>query len=242
MSWELAFAMTLGLSTLFSMAGAGAGIAVIPLLHFFGVPFDLAKATGLLVGFSTTVTSSLMNWRRGVLKIRALLPLALTLPVFAPLGAQLSRHVDPELVKLLFALFLIFSAGMMLFFRREARAHLDAWWVMGLLGAGVGTIAGLLGVGGGNLLLPLLILLGFPPREVAVAVSFVVPFSSLSSFLSYATFVTLDWGLLASCVAGAILGGLLGNHLLHTRLRPETIRRIIAGILLLLALRLLATL
>jgi hypothetical protein len=138
-SWELAFAMTLGLSTLFSMAGAGAGIAVIPLLHFLGVPFDLAKATGLLVGFSTTVTSSLMNWRRGVLKIRALLPLALTLPIFAPLGAQLSRHVDPELVKLLFALFLIFSAGMMLLFRREARAHLDAWWVMGLLGAGVGT-------------------------------------------------------------------------------------------------------
>ena len=231
--------LTFVLATLFSMAGAGAGIALIPILHFLGIPFDLSKATGLFVGFSTTVTSSVMNLRRGVLKIRRLLPLAGTLPVFAPLGAQLSRHIDPQLVKLLFALFLIFSASMMLFFRREPRVHLTAWWVMGLLGVAVGTLAGLLGVGGGNLLLPLLILLGFPPKEVAVAVSFVVPFSSLSSFVSYATFVTIDWGLLLSCVAGAVLGGVAGNHLLHTRLKPGDVRRVIAVILILLALRLL---
>jgi uncharacterized membrane protein YfcA len=233
------FLMTFGLATLFSMAGAGAGIAVIPILHFLGFPFDLSKATGLFVGFSTTVTSSLMNWRRGVLQIRRFLPLALTLPLFAPLGAQLSRHVDPHWVKLLFALFLIFSAGMMLFFRKKPRMHLTGWWVMTLLGAGVGTLAGLLGVGGGNLLLPLLILLGFPAKEVAVAVSFVVPFSSLSSFLSYASFVPLDIPLLLSCAAGAVLGGVAGNTLLHSRLRPEDIRKVIAGILVLLALRLL---
>jgi len=231
--------ITLVLATLFSMAGAGAGIALIPILHFLGMPFDAAKATGLFVGFSTTVTSSLMNWRRGVLRIRRVLPLALTLPIFAPLGAQLSRQVDPQLVKLLFALFLILSASMMLFFRKEPKAHVNSPWVMGLLGAGVGLLAGLLGVGGGNLLLPLLILLGYPPREVAVAVSFVVPFSSLSSFLSYASFVSLDWGIVLACVAGAVAGGMIGNHLLHVRLSPAQVRRVIAGILYLLALRLL---
>ncbi len=233
------FLLTFVLATLFSMAGAGAGIALIPILHFLGIDFNLAKATGLFVGFSTTVTSSVMNWRRGVLRIRRVLPLALTLPIFAPLGAQLSRLVDPTLVKLLFALFLIFSASMMLFFKKQPKAHIDAAWVMGLLGAVVGTLAGLLGVGGGNLLLPMLILLGFPPKEVAVAVSFVVPFSALSSFLSYATFVTIDWALLGACVAGAVAGGVAGNHLLHTRLSPQQVRKVIAAILYLLAIRLL---
>ncbi|NPA29613.1 MAG: sulfite exporter TauE/SafE family protein, partial [Epsilonproteobacteria bacterium] len=206
------------LSTLFAAAGAGSGIALIPLLSFFGVDFNLAKAVGLFSGFATTATSTILNIRRKAVEFRTVLPLALTLPIFSPLGAQLSRLVDPTAVKGLFALFLLFSASMMLFFKKEAKTRYDKPWVMASLGALVGTLAGLLGVGGGNMLLPLLILLGFAPKKVAVAVSFVVPFSALAAFFGYASFVTIDTSLLIACTAGAVTGAAIGNRLLHEKL------------------------
>jgi uncharacterized membrane protein YfcA len=225
------------LSTLFAMGGAGSGIALIPLLHLFGIDFNLAKAVGLFTGFTTTATSTLLNARRKALDIRMMLPLALTMPIFAPIGAQLSRFVNPATVQGLFALFLLFSAGMMLFFKKEAKVRYDKPWILALLGAGVGLLAGLLGVGGGNMLLPLLVLLGFAPKKVAVAVSFAVPFSALASFLSYASFVSIDWSLLGACALGAIAGAGVGNHLMHERLSQKQVKRVIAVILILLAVK-----
>ena len=241
-TYVLYFLITAALSTLFAMGGAGAGIAVIPVLHMLGVPFNLAKAVGLFVGFTTTATSTVMNFRRKVLDIRFALPLAATLLVFAPIGAQLSRFVDESLVKGLFALFLLFSATMMMFFKKEAKAHFDSPWIMAGLGVAVGLLAGLLGVGGGNMLLPVLVLLGFEPKKVAVAVSFVVPFSAFTSFLSYASFVPMDWAMLAVCAAGAVLGGYVGNYLMHFKLSQRQIKKVIAVILYILAARMIASL
>ena len=237
MEYLLYFFLTALLSTLFAMGGAGAGIAVIPVLHMLGIEFNLAKAVGLFVGFTTTLTSTVMNFRRKVLDIRFALPLAGTLLIFAPIGAQLSRFADERLVKWLFILFLIFSASMMMFFKKEAKADLQRPWILALLGTVVGLLAGLLGVGGGNMLLPVLVLLGFEPKKVAVAVSFVVPFSAFTSFLSYASFVQMDWILLAVCASGAVVGGYLGNYLMHFKLSQQQVKRVIAILLYILALR-----
>ncbi len=227
------------LSALFSTAGAGSGMAMIPILHFLGVDFNLAKAVGIFSGFTTTATSTFLNARRKVLEIRVALPLAISLLIFAPLGAQLSRFVDADLVKGLFAVFLIFTGTMMLFYKKEAKTRYDRPWILILIGAVVGTISGLLGVGGGNLLLPLLVMLGFDPKKSAVAVSFVVPFAAAGIFVSYLTFVPIDWLLLISVAIGAMLGAFLGNHLLHDRLKPAQVKKVIALILYLLAAKLL---
>ncbi len=242
MEYLLYFLVTLILSTLFAMGGAGAGIAVIPVLHLLGIEFNLAKAVGLFVGFSTTFTSSIMNFRRKVLDVKFALPLALTLLVFAPIGAQLSRFVDEQIVKILFILFLFFSATMMMFFKKEAKAHYQKPWILAVLGIFVGLIAGLLGVGGGNMLLPILVLLGFEPKKVAVAVSFVVPFSAFTSFLSYASFVQMDWLLLGSCTLAAIIGGFIGNYAMHVKLTQRQTKSVIAVILYILAIRMTLTL
>ena len=237
MEYLLYFLLTALLSTLFAMGGTGAGIAVIPLLHMLGIPFNLSKAVGLFVDFTTTVTSSVMNFRRGALEIRFALPLALTLLLFAPIGAQLSRFVDESVVKVIFILFLLFSASMMMFFKKKAKLHLQKTWILTVIGMGVGLLAGLLGVGGGNMLLPILILLGYEPKKVAIAVSFVVPFSALTSYVSYASFVEIDWMLLGSCTLGAILGGVTGNYLMYFRLSQQQVKRVIALLLYILALK-----
>ena len=78
--------VTFLLSIIFSMGGAGAGVALIPLFNFLGLDFTPAKATGLFAGASTTITSSIMNLKRKVVDFKFMLPIAAMMLLFAPFG------------------------------------------------------------------------------------------------------------------------------------------------------------
>ena len=231
--------LTLLLSILFSMGGAGSGVALIPVLNFLGVDFTVAKAIGLFAGASTTITSSIMNIKRKAVDYKFVFPIASMMLLFAPLGAYSSSFINEEVVKFFFMLMLFYSASMMMFSKKKALLHVESQAVLFLVGGVVGFLAGLLGVGGGNILIPLLALLGFEPKKVAVAVSFVVPFSALGSFFTYASYVELDWVLLGCVALSAIVGGYIGNYMMHFKLDQSQIKKLMALILYGLAIKLL---
>ena len=231
--------ITFTLSIIFSMGGAGSGIALIPILHFLGFDFNIAKATGLFAGGITTVTSSIMNIKRKAVEYKILIPIAVAMLSFAPIGAYLSKFINPEYIKFTFMLFLFYAATMMLFKKKKALFHITNPISLFFIGAFVGLLAGILGVGGGNILIPLLALIGFEPKKVAVAVSFVVPFSALSSFATYASYIHLDWVLLAVVAISAIIGGYIGNYLMYFKLKQKDIKKLMALILYILAIKML---
>ena len=231
--------ITLILSIVFSMGGAGAGIALIPILNFFGIDFTLSRAIGLFAGASTTITSSVMNMKRKIVDYYFMAPIAIMMLLFAPLGAYSGRFIDEVYIKFSFMLLLFYSATMMMFGKKKTLVKVQGKLILFVVGASVGFIAGLLGVGGGNILIPLLILLGFEPKKVAVTVSFVVPFSALSSFFTYASYIKIDWILLFCVSISAIIGGYIGNYFMHFRLKQEHIKKIMALILYILAFKLL---
>jgi hypothetical protein len=221
------------------MGGAGSGVALIPILSFLGLDFTLAKAVGLFAGASTTITSSVMNIKRKVVEYSFVIPIASMMLLFAPLGAYSSSFIDEEIVKFVFMLMLFYSASMMMFGKKKALFNVTSKAALFIVGAVVGFIAGLLGVGGGNILIPLLALLGFEPKKVAVAVSFVVPFSALGSFFTYASYIDIDWTLLLFISLSAIVGGYIGNYMMHFKLKQEHIKKLMATILYALAFKLL---
>lgn len=231
--------ITFFLSILFSMGGAGSGVALIPILHFLGIDFTVAKAVGLFAGATTTITSSIMNIKRKAVEYKFVFPIAAMMLLFAPLGAYSSKFFDEEIVKFFFMLMLFYSATMMMFGRKKALVHVQTKLTLFFVGALVGYLAGLLGVGGGNILIPLLALLGYEPKKVAVAVSFVVPFSALGSFFTYASYVELDWILLLVVALSAIVGGFIGNYMMHFKLDQTQIKKLMALLLYLLAFKLL---
>jgi len=71
--------LTILLSMLFSMGGAGAGLALIPIFNFLGMGFTVAKAVGLFAGATTTITSSVMNIKRKVVDYKFVFPIAATM-------------------------------------------------------------------------------------------------------------------------------------------------------------------
>ena len=208
-------------------------------MSVLGLDFTVAKVIGLFAGASTTITSSIMNIKRKMVEYRFVFPIAIMMLLFAPIGAYSSSFIDEKIVKFFFMLMLFYSATMLMFGKKKAIFHIQSKAILFLVGGFVGFLAGLLGVGGGNILIPLLTFLGYAPKKVAVAVSFVVPFSALSSFFTYATYVKFDWILLILISLMAILGGYIGNYMMHFRLNQNHIKKIMAVILYLLGIKLL---
>ena len=236
------FAVTLGLSTVFAMGGVGSAIALVPTFSMLGMPLSLAKPIGLFVNTASTMTASVVNIRKGLVDFRFALPLVVSVLVATPIGAWLSQYVAEAFVQWVLAAFLIVSAGLMLFSRREAKVAYDRAWVMLVLGGAVGLVSGLIGVGGGTPILAVLLLLGFDPKKAAYAVSFVIPFSTLGGFLTYLSFVEMNWPLLAVVTVAAIAGGFMGQRIMHFRLSTRQVKKLIAVLLLLLAGKMLWTL
>jgi len=233
--YSLYFGLTLVLSTVFAMGGVGSAIGLVPIFHLLEVPINLAKALGLFVNTASTVTASVMNFRRGVLEIGFALPLVISVLVATPLGAWLSQFVPVIWIEALLIAFLIVAALLLLFSRRTTVVTYERAWVLYLIGGSVGVISGMLGVGGGSLMMPLLILLGYDAKKAARAISFVIPFSSAGAFFTYLSFTHMDWTLLAVVAVAAIGGGFLGQRIMNERLKAGQVKKLIAVLLLLLA-------
>lgn len=233
--------LAFGLSFLFALGGVGSAIALVPVLHWMGLPLLVAKPTGLLVNTLSMTGASVSNIRAKRLDFRLGVPIIVSSFLLAPLGAWSTHWIPKPVVLAVFALFLVFSGVMLIFFRtgrfegqyREDRPVLAP----ALIGAGAGYLSGLLGVGGGGLIAPLMILLGFNPKKVAVITAFVVPFSSLSGLVAYLAMGHADLLLMMPAAVAAFIGGSLGTRVMHARLKPGTVKKFLGALLLLLALK-----
>lgn len=233
--------LAFGLSFIFALGGVGSAVALVPVLHWFGIPLLVAKPTGLLVNTLSMTGASVHNIRAGKLDFRLGIPIIISSFVLAPVGAWSSQFVAQSVILAVFTLFLLFSGLMLIFFRagkfagqyREDRPL----FAPSLIGAGAGYLSGLLGVGGGGLIAPLMILLGFNPIKVAVITAFVVSFSSLSGLLTYLSLGHVDLWLMLPAAIAAYLGGHLGAKVMHAQLKPGTVKKFLGGLLLILALK-----
>ncbi len=233
----LYFFITLFFSTFFAMGGVGSAIALVSIFPMLGQSFNLSRALALFVNTSSTISASVMNFYRGVLDFKFVLPLVVSVLISTPIGAYLSQFVNHKILLWMLVVFLITSASLMLFFKRESKIAYTKVWILYVSGFFVGIISGMLGVGGGALIMPILILLGFDAKKAAYGVSFVIPFSSFGAFLTYLQFVKMDWTLLAVVTVAALIGGYLGGKIMHFRLSQREIKKIIGIVLYLLAFK-----
>ncbi len=159
--------------------------------------------------------------------------------ILSPFGARLTPQVDKSLLLGMFALFLIFAGFMMLFYKARQRQQSLRRTVEVGTGAGVGSVAGflggLLGVGGGNFILPVLNWMGLEPKVAAGTTALVVVFASLSGFLGHATMGGLDPLFIGITAVMAAAGSVVGSQLMKTKISNTQLKRIIGVLLWLIA-------
>lgn len=231
--------LSFGFSLLFALGGIGSALALVPVLHWYGIPLDMAKPIGLLVNTLSMTGASASNIKHKRLDFRMGIPIIIASSILAPLGAWSSTLIPTRIVLLVFIGFLLFSSLMMLFFKAgkyqsQYRADRPVM-APAMIGAAAGFLSGLLGVGGGGLISPLMIMLGFNPKKVAAITAFVVPFSSIIGFVAYAMMGTVDWAILLPAALAAYVGGALGTHIMHNRMPPAVVKKFLGIILLGLA-------
>jgi uncharacterized membrane protein YfcA len=149
-------------TTVLTVAGVGAAFIIIPTFYWLGFPLTEAMAVALLLNAISMGFASFNYIRYKLVTFRTAIPIILLAVVFSPMGAY-SAHLFPrDLLVALFSLFLIFAGSMMLFYKPRVKAAHAGQHKRELkagvgLGVGAGYLGGLLGVGGGNFIVPVLI-------------------------------------------------------------------------------------
>jgi len=226
-------------SGLLAMAGLGAAFLFVPLFYYLGVPLAEAAPTALLLNVVSLLFATINYWRGKLINFRVGLPVLIVAVILSPFGARLTPHVDTRLLLGMFAAFLIFAGFMMLFYQAKKRERELSRRVEVAAGAGVGGVAGfmggLLGVGGGNFILPVLNWLGLDAKVAAGTTALIVVFSSLSGFLGHATLGGLDPLFIAITAVMAAAGSIIGSQLMKTKLSSAQLKKFIGVLLWLIA-------
>ena len=226
-------------SGVLAMAGLGAAFLFVPFFYYLGVPLAEATPTALLLNVVSLLFATINYWRGHLINWRVGIPVLITAVILSPLGARLTPVVDKNLLLGMFAAFLVFAGLMMLFFKPKKRDHEMNRAVEVSVGAGVGGVAGflggLLGVGGGNFIVPVLNWLGLDPKVAAGTTALVVVFASFSGFLGHASLGGLDPWFLGITAMMATAGSIVGSQLMKTKLSGAQLKTIIGVLLWLIA-------
>jgi len=105
------------------------------------------------------------------------------------------------------------------------------------VGGAAGFVGGLLGVGGGNIIVPVLVGLGFNPKKASATTSFIVIFSSFSGFLGHMSLAGMDYPLLGWTALGSAGGAVLGSWLMSDRMKGRQVKILIGLVLIAIALK-----
>ncbi len=228
-------------SGVLAMAGLGAAFLFVPLFYYLGVPLAEATPTALLLNVVSLFFATINYWRGRLINWRVGLPVLVMAVILSPLGARLTASVDKRILLAMFAAFLIFAGAMMLFYRAKKRDQALSRPAEITASAGVGSVAGflggLLGVGGGNFILPVLNWLGLDAKVAAGTTALVVVFSSFSGFLGHASMGGLDPLFIGTMALMAAAGSIVGSQLMKTKVSSQQLKRIIGVLLWLIAVK-----
>ena len=215
-----ALAALVGISL--GLMGGGGSILTVPIfVYVLGYDPKLAIAMSLPVIGVTSLAGAAGHWKAGNVHLRTAITFGLIAMVGAFAGARGARLLNGAVQLALLAVIMLMAAAMMLRSARRSPAGDDAQPLasrdmpVALLvpvALGVGLITGLVGIGGGFLVVPALVLLARAPMKQAVGTSLVViAMNSAAGFAGYLGQVQVPWSFMTGFTAVAVAGILAGT-------------------------------
>jgi len=250
MIWAWLGAAAVGISL--GLLGSGGAILTVPILVYLvghgeksAIAESLAIVGGIAVfGVLRAAMQRRIDWRSALL---------LALPGIAgtAIGAHVARWIAGSVQLLLLAGMMLTAAALM--FRKPRASGEDAGpacairpgggvpacgsAIIAAQGVALGFATGLVGVGGGFLIVPVLVLLRRLPMQTAIGTSLtIIMANSATGFLKYAgdDSIAVDWRLVVIFISLGAVGSLVGN-VLAGRIYQETLRRVFAVFLVVMA-------
>lgn len=216
--------------------GSGGSIITIPLLVYVaGVPAETAVGMSLVIVGTTSLLGALLHMRDGNVALKPSLLFAATGMIGSYIGSYGTHLVSTRSLMLLFAGIMV-TIGIRMWRATATPGHCGTFNAARCLSIGfaVGALSGFLGVGGGFLIVPSLVLFAGLDSRMAAGTSLAVIFlNSTTGIIGQLRFVSFDWRLLAGFIAFA-LGGMVLGTMLASRLAEFRLRRLFASAVLVL--------
>lgn len=235
LNWTILFAAIFGVAFFYSSVGHGGATGYLAALALVGVAPVSAKVAVLI---TNVLVASVAFWRfykAGHFDLKIFLSFAVASIPCAFLGSKI--HISPQTYKIILGAVLS-VAGIILLFRSRWQTDDVAVRkcflpVALLVGAVLGFLAGLTGIGGGVFLSPVLYLFRWvkPKTTGGIAAGFIVV-NSLSGLVGAGWEKIAHAGPLLWLTLPAVIGALLGTHFGARRWSSVTFSRVLAGVLI----------
>ncbi|MFA3781599.1 sulfite exporter TauE/SafE family protein [Melioribacteraceae bacterium 4301-Me] len=231
-------------SFLFAMLGLGGGMIYVPVLKWAGFSVkEVAIPLGLLLNGLNTLLALIPYARKKLVDWKGGLAMALAALIFAPIGAYTAKYVPVNTLLILFAIAVLGAAVRMVFFAKNPEPEeMMNIKKRSIIGGGVGAFAGfaggLLGIGGGFIIAPILMWMGYKTKEAAATTAFVVTFSSFSGYLGHMAEGHFNWTLTIVVVIAVIIGSQLGGSFMSGKAKPKWVKSLYAAVLFAIAIKL----
>lgn len=226
----------------YSSVGLGGGSGYLAIMTLFGISSVVMPSTALTLNLVVTGAALMRYGLAGRLRPSLFLPFLLPALPCAFLGGMI--EVPRNLFFAILAITLLIVSY--LTFRssrgpepRLVQSSAIQRWLAGLTaGSVIGLLSGALGIGGGVFLGPLVLLLRWAgPRETAAMTAAFIFFISASGLAGHGLRGVIDLRFVLPLAVAVLIGGMIGSHFGATKLSPRAMRRILAIILLVAAVK-----
>ena len=236
--WFLFFLMPFT-AFMYASVGHGGASSYLMILALLGFAPEEIRPSALILNMFVSMISFLNYRKLGVFPSR----LFLSLIVFSVPASYLGGRIllDTEIYKQVLGVLLLIPvlrfAG--IFPVSEKSKVTQKWWMAPALGFGIGLLSGMIGIGGGIILSPIILMLGWAGvKETAALSALFIFLNSVAGFFGASVFhVELSiqlWMLLPLTVVGGALGGYLGAK----KFSPKALKYLLAGVLAFAAVKL----
>ena len=224
---------------LYAAVGHGGASGYLALMAFFSFAPDFIRPTALLLNLAVSLIAFIQYYRQGHFDWKLFWPFALASVPAAFIGGMLV--VDADIYKKVLAVLLFFSVIRLLNFRkRETNQTVHPHLLFSLvIGASIGFLSGLIGIGGGIILSPVILLLHWADMKRTAAVSalfiFVNSLAGLAGLFTkgFQVETQMIWMLLI-----AFAGGALGSYFGAGHFENKKLKWILAIVLVIASVKL----
>lgn len=251
-----------------SIFGVGGGIVLVPLLVFmFNIPIKAAAGISIVSIIATSLMSSSIYLKNGITNIKIGAVLQAAMSTGSIIGALISVYASEEIISIAFGFMLFYASYMMIRSTRSSNEELSKsqgiasklkldgsfldesenrvinygvknivpGFFISILG---GIVAGMLGVGGGLINVPVISILMGAPIKVAIATSnFIIGVTALSGSIVYFIRGLINPIIVAPVVLGIVIGAFIGANYMP-KIRNITLRRLFSLYLIYTAIKL----
>jgi uncharacterized membrane protein YfcA len=218
----LALATLIGLSL--GLMGGGGSILTVPILvYVLKMDAKISIALSLAIVGATSLIGAYSHYKKGNVNVKVALIFGVVAMLGTNIGVELSVFMSGSTQLIIFAFVMLVASFFM--FRgqkglgneqEEAEPEKMPIMLIVLEGIAVGVLTGIVGVGGGFLIVPALVLLGKVPMKKAVGTSLlVISMKSLSGFVGYIPKVDVPWDFLGIFVIFTAMGIIVGSRLVQ---------------------------